>query len=274
MNNKLSIIKNVVYGVKINEKTQEEIQLTVDVNDHHVLLNDPAFKRPDAYLHNIILAEILKSYLHLSWTKPLDDDLAVMVEEIKLSIQNKYKQIRAEELPTIFSDGIRKVYGDYMGLSIVSFEMFVIGYLESQKRKVLALNLPKDEPIRPTDEQIHLISVSNAVEAWKEYKSKGTCGRFGDVVYCFLESIGKISLSKEEKSIYWKKAKEEYERYLIVARATPVDLNERRKVENAFESFINGGQKDRLIIISRRLVVDDYFLGLGNTDIKDILSNI
>lgn len=246
---------------------QKENNLTVSVNQIHVLLNEPAFKRPDAYLHNVVLAEILKSYTHLGWNKPDDFDLMLIVNEVKSAIQNKYKSIRAEEISDIFADGIRKVYGDYMGLSTVSFEMFIMGYLESRKRKDLALSMPKENIDRtPSEQEIYDISIQNCKTAFNDLKAKGTVGRFGVIVYDFLTKIGILQLDKEARWQYYEDAKIDLQEYLKTQMFNSGDKHEVNRLKANLNSIIEGVKSEtneqKLITISKRLAVDDYFRGL------------
>jgi len=273
MNNNISIIKNVVYGVKFDKEKNEEVELTVAVNDQHVLLNEPAFKRPDDYLHNIILAEILKSYLHLSWAKPLDEDLAVMVEEIKLSIQNKYKQIRAEELPAIFADGIRKVYGDYMGLSIVSFEMFVMGYLESRKRKDLALSLPQPEIKKePTLQERFEIASKNAMDAFLAYQIGKDISLQSPTVYRFLRGIKLFEYSIEEQQEFYDHAEMYIQKELRLKKTVTIEKFKREEIEKQLNGELS--IEEKVTAQQRRLGLYAFFqeLILNETDLQQLIN--
>lgn len=273
MNNNLSIIKNVVYGVKFDKEKNEQVELTVPVNEQHVLLNEPAFKRPDDYLHNIILAEILKSYLHLSWTKPLDDDLAVMVEEIKLSIQNKYKQIRAEELPAIFADGIRKVYGDYMGLSIVSFEMFVMGYLESRKRKDLALATPNSEIKKePTMQERFEIASKNAIDAFLAYQTGKDISLQAPTVYRFLRGIKLFVYSDSEQDEFWVQAEQDIYRDLRLKKTVTLEKFKREEIEKQLNGELLIDEKIKAQ--AQRLGLYSFFQSvmMEETDLQELIN--
>lgn len=274
MNNRLSVIKNVVYGVKFDKEKNQQVELTVPVNEQHVLLNEPAFKRPDDYLHNIILAEILKSYLHLSWAKPLDDDLSVMVEEIKLSIQNKYKQIRAEELPIIFADGIRKVYGDYMGLSIVSFEMFVIGYLESRKRKDLALSLPQPEIKKePTLQERFEIASKNAMDAFLAYQVGKDISLQAPTVYRFLRGIKLFEYTEAEQDEFWSQAEQEIHRELRLKKTVTIEKFKREEIEKQLNGELSIDEKIKAQ--AQRLGLYSFFqsLMIDETDLQELINN-
>lgn len=240
-------------------------------------------KAIDSDLANIVSDDVLKSklidlvkdsYIIAGFKPPetlreLNLTIDAIVEEMRLNKTN----IRVDEIEIAFKNGVHKKYGEYMGLSAVSFCGFIKGYVteESRLEAIRIKNMP--ETIKePSNYEVFEISKTNALSALKDFKKSGTCGRYGDVVFVFLEKIGLINLSIDQKKEYWQKAKSEYEKYLLNARANPVDLNERRKVENAFESFMNGGQTERLKVISRRLVVDDYFLGLGDKDLQGLIN--
>lgn len=248
--------------------------LSVIVNQSNVLLNEPAFKRPEAYLHNIIVLSILNSYKHLNWKTPEDDeDMKEMVKEVKFAVQNKYKQIRAEEIPDIFSDGIRKVYGDFMGLSIVTFEMFIIGYLESRKRKDLALSLPQPEIKKePTLQERFEIARKNAMDAFLAYQTDKDISLQAPTVYRFLRGIKLFEYTDAEQDDFWNQAEQEIYRDLRLKKTVTLERFKREEIEKQ----LNGELpiEEKIKAQAQRLGLYSFFqeLILNETDLQQLIN--
>jgi hypothetical protein len=209
---------------------------------------------------------IVKAYLISRFTSPVAGEVTVLIDETAKSFKKNLGTIREDEVPILFERGISKEYGDYMGLGFISFVDWGKAYIKDQAR--IKLTTPIKETKIPSIDEIYQISKSNALEAFKEFKSKGTCGRFASVVYQFLLDQKIVYQTKEERIEYWNQAKQEYSEYLNTVMANPVDMDEKKKIQKDYQSFLEGGKQDRLIIISRRLVVDDYFRGLEMESIE------
>jgi len=249
--------------------------LSVTVNQTNVLLNEPAFKRPEAYLHNIIVLSILNSYKHLNWKTPEDDeDMKEMGKEIKFAVQNKYKQIRAEEIPEIFSDGIRKVYGDFMGLSIVTFEMFIVGYLESRKRKDLALSLPQPEVKKePTIQERFDIASKNAMDAFLAYQIGKDISLQAPTVYRFLRGIKLFEYSIDEQQEFWDEAEKYIHQQLRLKRTVTIERFKREEIEKQLNGELS--IEEKITAQQRRLGLYAFFqeLILNESDLKELINS-
>lgn len=224
----------------------------------------------DAY--DIMKRSITRAYLLAKFECPVGLELQIIVDETMKIFQSRFGSIRQNEIDICFSRGIMGDYGDFKGLALPAFSKFAQCYLKEESR--IKLTLPaKEEKMQPSDDEIYQISKSNALKAFSELQRNGTVGSFGSVVYDFLNSIKLIELEQEEKNEYWKQAKEEYLKYLNTAMANPLDMSERNRLKKDLELFQSGEKKDRIISISKRLIVDDYYRGLimEETDLNELL---
>lgn len=224
----------------------------------------------DAY--PIVKNAIVKAYITARYEMPEAFEIEIIIDETMKAIKSKFGSLREEELSIAITRGLIGDYGDFKGISMISIIQFVKAYLKEESR--IKLTLPaKQEKMKPSDEEIYQLSKSNALKAFSELQRNGTVGSFGGVVYDFLASIKLIELEQEEKNDYWKQAKEEYLKYLNTAMANPLDMSERNRLKKDLELFQSGEKKDRIISISKRLIVDDYFRGLlmEETDLNNLI---
>lgn len=270
--------QELVYDTNFDEVNNKNIDLTVSVSNKHLLLNEPAFKRPDKYNHNIILVAVLKSYTDLRWEKPSINDINVMVNEIKFAINNRYKGIRIEEIPDVFADGIRKVYGDFMGLSIVTFEMFIMGYLESIKRKNLALTIPKKDLVKePTLQERFTVASKNAMDAYLAFQAKADISLVAPAVYRFLRGIKLFQYTDEEQEEFMSEAKQQTITHLNNKKATTVDKFKRMDIGRVLENLNleeNKTLNEKVVIQAQRLGLYSYFqtLMMEESDLQELIN--
>lgn len=227
-------------------------------------------EQKDAY--PIVKNAIVKAYITARYEMPEAFEIEIIIDETMKAIKSKFGSLREEELSIAITRGLIGDYGDFKGISMISIIQFVKAYLKEESR--IKLTLPaKEEKMKPSDEEIYQLSKSNALKAFGELQRNGTVGSFGGVVYDFLTSIKLIELEQEEKNDYWKQAKEEYLKYLNTAMANPLDMSERNRLKKDLELFQSGEKKDRIISISKRLIVDDYFRGLlmEETDLNTLI---
>jgi len=247
-------------------------QVQISEPKAHILLNEPAFKLKEATVFNKVLVEVAKSYLHLGWKQPADHDLNIMISELTKNIQDKYKQLRIEELPDAFSNGIRKEYGEYMGLSVVTFEMFIKGYLNSRYRSDLAKSIPAIEaPKEPTREEKFNLARYNAISAFLSYQNQKDITLVAPSVYRFLRKLNLLSYEEAEQAEFIEQATKEVKEDLVRQQATVIDKYKRLEIGRQLENSQTMEQK--IIIQAQRLGLYAYFqeLIMEETDLKELL---
>lgn len=204
-----------------------------------------------------------------------NQDLHSTADETIVELRRSKTNIRIDEIDIAIRNGCHQKYGEYMGLSSVTYCKFIKAYVTEENR-LEAIRLKNEpEPSRtPSEQEIFDLSKGNAIKAFKELHQCGTVGRFGEVVYDFLSKVKILDLSQEEKNEYWKQAKNEFQSHLEKGIANPVDVSERRRLTLELELFMQGGKKEKLTTISKRLIVDDFYrqLIMEETDINTIFN--
>ncbi len=241
---------------------------------------EPIKKALNSVLVNDIADNLLKVKLLLVFRDAhkitgfaITTDFNTTADETIVELRRSKTNIRIDEIDIAIRNGCHQKYGEYMGLSSVTYCKFIKAYVNEENR-LEAIRLKNEpEPTRtPSEQEIFDLSKGNAIKAFKELQQCGTVGRFGEVVYDFLSKIKILDLKQEEKNEYWKQAKNEFQSHLEKGIANPVDVSERRRLTLELELFMQGGKKEKLTTISKRLIVDDFYrqLIMEETDINTI----
>jgi len=219
----------------------------------HVLQNQPAFLESFDDVYDIVLGNVVKSFNHLTWSIPNDTDLIILVTEITNSIQTNHKPLRKDEIQTCFAKGIRGEYGEYFGLSVVSFDKFIAAYLVSDYRANLGKTLPVAALPAPSREITHEKRIEFAQKAYQKYKTTGFYDDLGNIVYAFLDSEKLIPFTPKEKFEMVEQARaEEYKRL-----QNPLSVEEARRFNIQIEALM--ASNDKVIPRSKKIALNKYF---------------
>lgn len=225
----------------------------------------------DSQLANVVDDEFLKAKLILIIGRAFlaagvkfdgsAKDIENMVNEIIREMRLNKTNIRIDEIDLAFSNGVHKKYGEYYGLNAVSFCQFIKSYvIDSNRLEAIRIKNTAMEEIKlHTPDELYQLSKLNAHNALNEFVKNGTVGRFGVIVYDFLTSLGIMTLDQAEKNVFWAEAKKEYLNYLNNEKFKAQNTDERKRIELDIKLFTEGGKKDRLITISKRLIVDNFY---------------
>lgn len=225
---------------------------------------------------DVVKASIAQCYAHLNFSVPGEADRNYLVNEVTDSIINNYPSIRIQEIPLAFSNGIRKKYGEYFGLCVVSFEQFIAGYLNSPERAELVKEKSKliEEKTAPTEEEQAQMAWKNLLNAWATFKKEGSYNDFGNAVYKTLVDNGKINFSDEQKADFYRLAKAElmkqYNPVLHVGNV--VKMNECKSIIAEITS--GGDQNTRVKVNAKKIALNQFFKELAEMemDITDLFA--
>jgi len=225
---------------------------------------------PDLY--DIFNNAITKAYMIATYTPPEPAAFSLIVDETMKIYKDRFGFIREDEIDLIFTRGLSKEYGDFMGLSFITFVDWAKAYAKDSVR--IKLTMPPQGVKQPTDDELYQVKKINALSALNEFKKNNTCGRYATVVYDFFCELKLIDLTQEEKNEYWRLSKEEFSTWLINQKGKMMTMDEKRRIEKDYASFLEGGKKDRLIVISKRLIVDDFFKSIvfEETDLLTLIN--
>ena len=123
----------------MNELTTITNQLPALMEDKQVIFNQAKIGVARAFMDT--RAQVLG-----------EQDFSYLINELTKAIGKT--SIRAVEIPEAIARGIRKEYGEYYGLSLVTFEWFISEYLKSEYHKNKIKNMQQPEVSKePTDDE-------------------------------------------------------------------------------------------------------------------------
>lgn len=140
-------------------------------------------------------------------------DMPLLCTQVYKEIQMQFRFIRLEEMKLAFQRGIRKEYGEYMGLSLITFHTWMKAFIQDGERKqaIEELRASREQEPKP------LMSKTEAEFLWKQamreqfahFKKTGFL-KCELPIFQFkeFERLGLIKLNATEKQFIWNQAKE------------------------------------------------------------------
>ena len=155
----------------------------------------------DEELFDYLLPVITKCFTDSGHKSP--DNIQYFITEVLNDVRQacKWQALRKDELSIAFYKGIRKEYGDYVGLPVVRFAEFIKGYMTSITRSqaLAEKNKPMDEVSEPTEQEKFNMAKDNALKAFADVKDGRDINLYGSVVYDFLNGLKLIEMSGKDK---------------------------------------------------------------------------
>ncbi|WP_295792842.1 hypothetical protein [Mucilaginibacter sp.] len=150
----------------------------------------------------VVLMSIAKAFIDTGTKEISEADRNYLVNELTGNIIKRYPAIRLNEIPEAIWQGVRIRFGEYYGMSLVTFERFIEQYLLSDKRTGLVKALPCDDAPKPApDLQIQFeTATENALRALQRKRDKKDVSAMSTSVYNFLDSIKLLSFTIREKN--------------------------------------------------------------------------
>lgn len=220
-----------------------------------------------------VKASVARCYADLNLKKLDDASQDYLLNQLTDNILEKFPQLRLHEIPIAFANGIRGKYGEYFGLSVVSFEQFLQGYLDSDERLKLAeqkafISHQLEEKTKPTVEEQFNTSKFVVLDALQRKISLGSVSRLGNVVYSFLNRIKLLDFSSEEKYDFLSDALTESINELTKKLSLELDPFKRVKIQSHLTYLNNAQEKNEPVpaaeyeIVStkaKQLTVESFF---------------
>jgi hypothetical protein len=176
-------------------------QLAATDGGRKILKQSPVKCLPKRDVFNMVLISVAKAYADLNFKDISGHDREYMVNELTDNIIKHYPGIRLSEIPDAIWLGARGKYGEYFGLSVVTFEGFIEKYLLSEKRVSMVKELPPDdEPKTAPDLQIQFNTFKEVT--LQALQRKAACNDIeviASTVYNFLDRIKLITFTAAEK---------------------------------------------------------------------------
>ncbi|HMI01833.1 MAG TPA: hypothetical protein VK541_05080 [Pedobacter sp.] len=197
---------------------------------------------PAAVLFDVFRAAVVKCYALTRFECPRGEEFTLIVDQTMQTAKKKYGTLREAEVIIAFTRGTLKEYGEYMGLSIVSFIGFIKGYVNEVSRiKLLAERNKSPEQINaPTLAEQKENFITRLEELFEMHKiGKQILPTEAKFYFEKLYSAGVIRLTQEARL----KLKEEaFER--LVPLKNPYnakDGQEHKKLQETYLVFLEMG---------------------------------
>lgn len=208
------------------------------------------------------------------------EDLRFMAREFSRSIYERFPGLTIEEVSIALDKGVKKDFGEYFGLNVITFLDWVKAYQNSEARqKVLEEKRRAELPEKaaPTKEEIERMQIRNALASFEGYRQNKMLRGwivFTARTYDFLDQRGVIRMTPAEKWNAVAKAKELIEKEV---RNEYKKKSRLRVVSDVVENIIARDCKDdssRVIYTAKSITLEWFFDKLiqEKKDLKTLLS--
>ncbi len=232
-----------------------------------ILSQLPVRNTPKRQVFDMVLISVAKSFADLNIKSISSPERDYMVNELTDNIIKHYPSIRISEIPLAIAEGIRGKYGEFYGLSVVSFEKFIEQYMlsESRTNAVKAMPEPTAEKRIPGSAEQFALAKSNALMALQRKTVAKPISTMASSVYDFLDKLQLLKFTKDEKYDMMADACRELVGELKFKLLTTPG-HERialRHNMSAYIAALTGGaltdeQKLQVVRISKRLAMDAF----------------
>lgn len=187
--------------LEIEDKNLVGTEPAGSIADGQNLLTLPmAHRLPKRDVFNTVLTGVAKTFADMNVKDISEHDRDYLVNELTDNIIKHYPAIRLPEITLALWLGVRGTFGEFFGLSVVTFERFIHAYLLSEKRVQLVRELPgPEEKTVPDMETQFATAKHNALQALQRKKDGKETSAIAPTVYNFLNGLQLIHFTKAEK---------------------------------------------------------------------------
>ncbi|MGN6398745.1 MAG: hypothetical protein ACTHMI_24470 [Mucilaginibacter sp.] len=181
---------------------QKNINLPAKANSGWAILKQEMVNRlPKKDVFNTVLISVAKAFMDTNTKEISEADRNYLVNELTDNIIKHYPSIRLNEIPEAIWKGVRGGFGEYYGLSLVSFEHFIERYLLSDQRTQLVKELPADDTAKPVPDLPTQFEMAKnvALLALQRKKDRKDVSTMAGSVYDFLDKLNLLNFSVNEK---------------------------------------------------------------------------
>jgi hypothetical protein len=193
-------------------------------------------------LKSAIFKIVGKAYALTGFKAPSYDDANFMVNELSREVARNHKNLTLEELSEAMDLGAKKTFGEYMGLSVVTFSGWFTAFKNYQKRidELHAANKPKPTMIDLSDKQKKEIAEESIRVMLEHFKKTGEVLNMGNANFRYLWNSGQIRFDAEQAQKYLDIAMENVTESLMEQRQTAketINRGEVKRLDNLMDSL-------------------------------------
>lgn len=216
------------------------------------------------------ILELLR-WAHNRMRIKIDTDMSAMLvfdaQELCLDLQTipEFKTLKLPQIREAFQKGLSGGYGDFYGLNCVTYAKWIRAYLNEQKtpngqieHEAVKFRISQEKTL--TQAEKDAISETNFKTVLDKWRRTGIIQDYGGACYYYLERIGKINLSVQEKHEYMQRAeKVEHQRLQDKLEEAKSKLDKVAKItiEREFDELMTGSEKVKAT--AKELALIDYF---------------
>lgn len=240
------------------------------MSDLNIPLQINALQEAENELLAAINKALLTCYFELNQSVPTEQDRNILVNKILDSILEKYPAIRASEIAPAFANGIRKEYGEFYGLCLISFEQFIAGYLTSEARQKLVKERDKivNTTTEPTPAEKFDTAKGLSLEVYNQVKNNKPVGITGTAVYTFLNALELIhadykkGIMKEALNLLVAEKERDITNSTELIRRRQLNADLEMLKENIAKDSITVSQHDEVKRVAKRQVLTNWMRDL------------
>lgn len=216
------------------------------------------------------ILELLR-WAHNRMRIKIDSDMSAMLvfdtQELTTDLQTipEFKTLKLPQIREAFQKGLSGGYGDFYGLNCVTYAKWIRAYLSEQKtpngqieHEAVKFRISQEKTL--TQSEKDAISETNFKTVLDKWRRTGIIQDYGSACYYYLERIGKINLSVQEKHEYMQRAEQvEHQRLQDKLEEAKSKLDKVAKItiEREFDELMTGGEKVKAT--AKELALIDYF---------------
>jgi len=239
-----------------------------------------------ADVFDVVRLAIAKAIADLSH-RATEQETYYMVNELTDNIIDHYPSLRISEIPGIIARGIRGHYGEFFGLSVISFEKFIAAHMASEQRlqAIRSLPPPPDDTPReaPTAAQQFETMVQNTLQAQQRKAEGKYYDSLAALVYGFLDRLHLLHFTTKEK----------YDMMQDAARLLSAEIKakllcapgyQRQELQRNMQAFadalngtaLNAEQHTQVVRKAKQLAVEAFFneVDLNGLVLEEVLRRV
>lgn len=224
-----------------NEAKVVEVELIKFETKVENIFQSPMFMNStEVEMKEFILSQVSKAFLLRNFKTTEEDNALITIELIK-EVNERFKGITFKEIEIAFKNGLRGEYGEYMGLSVITFSNWIKSFKISRNRIDMIKQYKENKEVviseKKKKENFKLF-LEECI--FKPYES----GKYNlyswSYIYDFFRSIGYCRFDKKTEEEIIKKAKE---KSFEIAKMNKVSNPKDLKIKMIVERFKNKEEK-------------------------------
>lgn len=226
---------------------------------------------------------IVKTYYSLGQKKDNDKEIELLAENLVNDLNKYHSTMTLEEIDLSFEFGVRKEYGEYYGLNLVTFDVWLKGFKMDQRRvhafqkKINHLKAPDHIPTYEEKEKIHKRSIELC---FNDYKENGILSKYKgyDSLTCYeiLKESGYLTITREQSWQIFEKATNSVKSDLSSKKIKHIGDAILVQQITSEQELIESNKNQQVINESRKIALSIYFDSLiyQGKHINDIIKTL